>query len=161
MAGTPGKLADQIGVLSVRTAPRLLNFPEDLIHHYVRSRFLARMLARRAARVGGRLLAQFPDVPRRELDAPGRHRPRPRQDGPRQHPLRPQEHLSPAVPRLLQPGRPGRPQRHRHTLFARNVDFFDLGYLHEFSLVTVRPRTARAMAYATVGFPGVLGCFRG
>jgi predicted choloylglycine hydrolase len=46
-------------------------------------------------------------------------------------------------------------------LFGRNVDFFDLGYLHDYSLVTVRPRTRRTLAYATLGFPGVLGCFSG
>src|SRR5689334_17552744 len=67
VAGTPEQIGEQIGALSVRPAPRLLDFPEDLIHHYVRSRFLARLLVRRAARVGGRLLAQFPDAARQEL----------------------------------------------------------------------------------------------
>jgi hypothetical protein len=46
-------------------------------------------------------------------------------------------------------------------LFGRNVDFFDLGYLHEYSLVTIRPRTATAMAYVSLGFPGMVGCFSG
>src|SRR5688572_23115249 len=67
VAGTPEEIGEQLAVLSVRPAPRLLDFPEDLLHFRFRSRFLARLLARRATTVGGRLLAQFPEAPRREL----------------------------------------------------------------------------------------------
>src|SRR2546421_12666486 len=69
VAGTPEEIGAQLGVLSVRPAPRLLHFPDDLLRHRFKSRLVARLLARRATTVGGRLLAQFPDEPRRELDA--------------------------------------------------------------------------------------------
>src|SRR5436309_10935830 len=69
VAGTPEEVGEQLGVLSVRPAPRLLDYPEDLLRDRFKSRLLARVLVRRAARVGGRLLAQFPDAPRRELEA--------------------------------------------------------------------------------------------
>src|SRR5262245_16481449 len=46
-------------------------------------------------------------------------------------------------------------------LFGRNLDFYSLGYLHEFSLVTAyRPAPGR-LGFASLGFPGVVGCFSG
>jgi hypothetical protein len=45
-------------------------------------------------------------------------------------------------------------------LFGRNLDFFNLGILHKYSLVVVyRPEGKRA--FASVSFPGMLGCFSG
>jgi predicted choloylglycine hydrolase len=45
-------------------------------------------------------------------------------------------------------------------LVARNLDFYDLGYLHRYSLVTVyRPKDKHA--FASIGFAGVLGCLSG
>jgi hypothetical protein len=47
------------------------------------------------------------------------------------------------------------------TLMGRNLDFPSLGYAHEYTLVTVyRPKNARH-AFATVGFPGLIGCLSG
>jgi hypothetical protein len=161
VAGAPEQIGEQIGVLTVRPAPRLLDFPEDLIHHYVPSRFLARVLVRRAARVGGRLLAQFPDPARQELEGligTGLDRDKMVLG----NTLYDLKNIS--LPQVLGCSSLVVPTARSATggpLFARNVDFFDLGYLHEYSLVTVRPRTDRAMAHATVGFPGVLGCFSG
>jgi hypothetical protein len=46
------------------------------------------------------------------------------------------------------------------TLLARNLDYPSLGYIHEYSLVTVyRPKTGQA--FATVGFPGLVGVLSG
>ena len=45
-------------------------------------------------------------------------------------------------------------------LFGRNLDFFSLGRLHRYSMVIVyRPKGKHA--FATVGFPGLLGCLSG
>ena len=55
-------------------------------------------------------------------------------------------------------------------LLARNLDFFGRGYLHEYSLLIVHPARGTAggpsppggaRAFASIGFPGVLGCFSG
>jgi hypothetical protein len=46
-------------------------------------------------------------------------------------------------------------------LFGRNLDFYPLGYLHEFSLITAyRPAAAR-LGFVSLGFPAVVGCFSG
>jgi isopenicillin-N N-acyltransferase-like protein len=161
VAGTPEEIGGQLGVLGVRPAPRLLDFPEDLLRDRFKSRWLARLLARRATAVGGRLLNQFPDEPRRELEAmiaTGLDRDR-MVLGNTLYDLKNISALQVlgCSSLIVPPARSatGGP------LFGRNVDFYDLGYLHAYSLVTVRPRTARALAYATVGFPGLLGCFSG
>lgn len=45
-------------------------------------------------------------------------------------------------------------------LFGRNLDFFSCGYLHEYTLVTVyQPKEKRA--FVSIGFPGIIGCFSG
>lgn len=45
-------------------------------------------------------------------------------------------------------------------LFGRNLDFYALGRLHKFSLVIVYRPTGKH-AFASVGFPGLLGCLSG
>ncbi|MBN2022391.1 MAG: hypothetical protein JW809_06310 [Pirellulales bacterium] len=57
---------------------------------------------------------------------------------------------------LIEPAR----SKTGQTLFGRNLDFPSAGYLHRYSLVTVcRPRGKRA--FASVGFPGLVGCLSG
>jgi isopenicillin-N N-acyltransferase like protein len=54
------------------------------------------------------------------------------------------------------------PQRSatKGTLFGRNLDFFTLGSLQQYSLVTVyRPQGKHA--FASIGFPGIVGCLSG
>ena len=46
--------------------------PEDVLRLFFRSRTLARLLLRRAVRLGERMLPAFPDGPRRELEAVAR-----------------------------------------------------------------------------------------
>ena len=45
-------------------------------------------------------------------------------------------------------------------LFGRNLDFYTLGILDKYSLVTVH-RPEGKHAFVTVGFPGLFGCFSG
>jgi isopenicillin-N N-acyltransferase like protein len=47
------------------------------------------------------------------------------------------------------------------SLFARNLDFFDLGYLHQYSLVMVHAPTDGKFGFAHIGFPGAMGCYSG
>jgi isopenicillin-N N-acyltransferase-like protein len=161
VAGSPEEVAGQIAALALRPAPLLLDYPEGLLRTFVRSRLLARLLLRRAVRIGERMLAQFPEAPRRELEA--------------------------LVAAGLDRGRvvaantlwdlknitlrglfgcssllvPAAASATGAPLFGRNLDFFALGYLHRYSLVIVHPAAPGRRAFASVGFPGVLGCFSG
>ena len=46
-------------------------------------------------------------------------------------------------------------------LFGRNLDFYPLGYLHDFSLVTVYRPASKRFGFVSLGFPGLVGCFSG
>jgi hypothetical protein len=47
-------------------------------------------------------------------------------------------------------------------LFGRNLDYSTLGYLDQYSMVTVRrPRDKTKHAFASIGFPGMVGCLSG
>jgi hypothetical protein len=46
-------------------------------------------------------------------------------------------------------------------LLGRNLDYPSLGYAHEYSLVTVCKPDGAAHAFASVGFPGLIGCLSG
>src|SRR5262245_45490912 len=67
VGGTPEEVGEQMGVQSVRPAPRLLGYPEDLLSYFYFSRTLARLLLKRATRIGEGLLARFPEGPLREF----------------------------------------------------------------------------------------------
>src|SRR5204862_4896674 len=57
---------------------------------------------------------------------------------------------------LVEPGRAAVPG----TLLGRNLDYPSLGYAHEYSLVTIH-RNAGKRAFASVGFPGLVGVLSG
>lgn len=54
----------------------------------------------------------------------------------------------------------GRRSKTGGPLFGRNLDFYALGRLHKYSLVIVYRPTGKH-AFASVGFPGLLGCISG
>jgi predicted choloylglycine hydrolase len=45
-------------------------------------------------------------------------------------------------------------------IFGRNMDHFSLGYLHEYTLVTVYRQKGKH-TFASVGYPGMVGCISG
>ena len=45
-------------------------------------------------------------------------------------------------------------------LFGRNLDFYSLGVLDRYGLITIR-RPTQGHAFATIGFPGLAGCISG
>ncbi len=62
---------------------------------------------------------------------------------------------------MVEPGK----SRTGGVLFGRNLDFFSLGVLDRYGLVTVHRPTGKhptgKHAFATVGFPGIIGCISG
>src|SRR5687767_4152576 len=72
VAGTHEEVGEQIAALAVRPAPRLLDYPEGLLRERLRSKALARLLLPVARRLGRRLLRQFPEGLRREMDGMAR-----------------------------------------------------------------------------------------
>jgi isopenicillin-N N-acyltransferase-like protein len=161
VAGTPEEAAEQTAALAVRPAMPLLDYPLDLLASFVGGKAVARLLFRLVLRVGEKLLAQFPEAHRRELDAyvaAGLDRGRvlaantmlDMKNIPLGHLFGCSSLVVPAASSAT-----GGP------LFGRNLDFFSLGYLHRYNLVTVRARTPATRAFAALGFPGLVGCYSG
>jgi hypothetical protein len=160
VAGSPEQIAEQTAALALRPAGRLLDYPLDLVAFYVRFRWLARLLVRPLDRLGRRLVPNFPAHHRRELTALAAAM----GDERRVYRANTLFDLKNAPPwRLLgcsslapdaARSRTGGP------LLARNLDFFPLGYLHEYGLVTVYAGDG-VRRFAAVGFPGSVGCFSG
>ncbi len=160
VAGGPEEIAGQSFALALRPAARLLDYPLDLLAHHLRSRLLARLAVWPLDRLGRRLLPNFPAPHRRELDALAALAGDPRRVY-RANTLFDLKNLQPwrlfgcsslaPDPTRSATGGP---------LLGRNMDFFPLGYLHEYGLVTVyAPDGCRR--FAAVGFPGSVGCFSG
>jgi isopenicillin-N N-acyltransferase like protein len=164
VAGTPEEIGEQAAALSVRPAPRLLDYPADLLAFALSSKLLARVAMPLARRLGRRLLRQFPEAPRRELDGMVRAG----IDRDLVVAANTLFDLKNVSPRQFLFGFgcsslvvPAGQSTTGQALLGRNLDFFPLGYLHRYSLVTVYPATGGSRAFALVGFPGQVGCSSG
>ncbi len=162
LVGTPEERGRQAGELALRPAARILDYPLDLVAAQLKNRALARLALPLLDRLGRRLLPRFADRHRRELLALAAAA-RDERRVVRGNTLFDLKNLRPwrlfgCSSLAVGPDR----TRTGGPLLARNLDFFSLGYLHEFGLVTVhRSDDAAARPFASVGFPGSVGVFSG
>jgi predicted choloylglycine hydrolase len=193
--GTPEEMGEQIAVLGVKPAARLINYPKDFLKasaqepgtrallwlaRLVHARLpeeqrmeldgLRRMLGldrdldkasqqatwRALAWVGQLLLWRFPADHRRELEAIATASGLDRELVIVANTMFEIRKIAGCSTLIVD----GERSQTTGPLFGRNWDFPGLGYLHNYSLVTVyRPRGKRA--FAVIGFPGLVGCFSG
>lgn len=157
--GDPASVGRQVGELALRPAARLLGYPLDYIRSKVRVPLLPRLLWALLRRPCRRLFRNIPPAYRAELEAAA---------GPDRGRLIAGNTLFDMAHIGLRPlfgcsSVVARPDRSTTggLLFGRNLDFEPLGYLHDFSLVTVYRPAAGRLGFASVGFPGIVGCFSG
>jgi hypothetical protein len=161
VTGGPAEVGCQVGVLALRRAARLLDYPLDYLRSQVRVPLLPRLLWALLNRKCRGLYANIPAAYRAEVEACAVACP----DGGRlvavntlfdmsHMGLRPLFGCSSFIV-------PPRRSATGGLLFGRNLDFYPLGYLHDFSLVTVYRPGAGRLGFASVGFPGLVGCFSG
>lgn len=186
--GSPEQMGEQIGVLGVRQAKPLFNFPRDYFREESADSILRanpkwanrdnefkEAIANAEAvfwplvqKKAVSLEDNFPDAHRTELraiaDAAGRNGVSYDQlvAG---NALFDLEHVSPGE-LLLGCSSVIIPPKHSKTkglLFGRNLDFPHFGYLHQYSLLTVYRSNdpKRKHSFASAGFPGFVGCFTG
>lgn len=157
--GSPERTGRQIGALALRPALRVLDYPLDYVRSKLRAPLLPQLLWMLLRGPCRRLYSHVPSAYRAEIRAMAATC----RTGGRLVPANTMFDLGHAGLRglfgcssLLVP-----PHRSATggVLFGRNLDFFPLGYLHRYSLVTAyRPSPGR-LGFASVGFPGVVGCF--
>jgi isopenicillin-N N-acyltransferase-like protein len=161
VGGAGAQVGRQIGELAVRPAARLLDYPRDLLRSKFRLPGLANLLMALLKRPSRRLYSNIPDRFREEIEAIAS--------------CRLDRGKLIAANTLFDFSHAGLkplfgcssliiPPAHSSSgtmLLGRNLDFFDLGYLHDYSLVTVRQPGPDRLGYLDVGFPGSVGCFSG
>jgi len=152
VAGTPAEIGRQEGMLTRRATQRLLQYPRELFAQVSDQQRWSRLLE-----LGQKLLPQFPPDHLTELEAfaaaAGIDR-----------------NTMIGVTTMTDTYRGGfgcsslmvEPSRSatKGLLFGRNLDFFTLGWLQGYSLVTVYRPTGKH-AFVSIGFPGIVGCLSG
>jgi hypothetical protein len=148
--GSPEEIGEQVATLAAKPADRLLAYPKDVM-----KAFGAGLGWRAMVAVGRSMLPQFPDDHRRELEAlvkSGLDR-----DlvvaGNTMFDIKKLFGCSTFIIEADHSATKG-------PLFGRNLDFPTLGYLQDYSLVTVYKPTGKH-AFVSVGFPGLVGCLSG
>jgi hypothetical protein len=158
VAGTPEEIGEQVAVLAVKPAVRLLDYPREAltaISNPTAAKLAWPLLVQRCPR----LLDNFPPDRRREFDAmvkAGLNR-EALMIGNTIFDLKSELaalfHCSALVVEAER-SRTGQP------LFGRNMDYLSLGYLHQYTLVTVyHPQGKHAIA--SIGYAGMIGCLSG
>ncbi len=149
--GTPRQIGEQIGALALKPARRLISFPRDMLKQNGVSWLLPFL------ELGARRMAEnFPPAYRRELDAMAVASGVSQADLLLANTVFDLYKVLGCSTLTVEAARSatGAP------LFGRNLDFPTLGYLHEYSLVTVyRPRGKHS--FVSIGFPGMVGCLSG
>ncbi len=149
--GSPEEIGEQVAVLATKSVQKLLGFPKEYLksHGYD---------AAWPAFVGMCKLLEknFPEDHRKEMEALARHGGIDRDMVLVGNTFADVKKIGGCSALIVGPQRSatGGP------LFGRNLDYPTLGFLHEYSLVTVYRPTGKH-AFASIGFPGFVGCLSG
>lgn len=151
LQGAPEEIGEAAGVLALKPAGRIVSYPEELIRY-----FGFHFLWRPALRAGQRMVERFPDDYRTEMEATARAAQIDRDAIVAGNTLFDIKKLFCCSAIVVDAARSST----RGPLLGRNLDYPALGYMHEYSLLTVYRPTGKH-AFACVGFPGVIGCLSG
>jgi hypothetical protein len=152
VAGTPEEIGTAAGVLALNPGRRVARYPEEVLRN-----FFVGYLYWPALKVGQGMVEQFPSDYRAEFEALANVGCVERDHIVVANTLFDLKKIVCCSALLVEPGRSAT----GGTLMGRNLDFPTLGYLQEYSLVTVyRPQGVKHN-FATVGFPGLVGCLSG
>jgi hypothetical protein len=149
--GTPEEIGEQVAALTTTALPRLLGFPKAYLKKFG---FAAAWPA--LVQMSKTLEPNFPEDHRKEMSALAARAGIDREMVLVGNTLADIKKLGGCSVLLANPERSatGGP------LFGRNLDYPTLGFLHEYSLVTVYRPTGKH-AFASIGFPGFVGVLSG
>jgi predicted choloylglycine hydrolase len=149
--GTPEQIGAQIGKLTAKPLIRLLDYPHDFVKAEGLDKawpFLVDQCKQ--------MLPQFPPDHRKELQALVKH-------AKVSYDLAVAGNVLPDIKKIGGCSTLIVEAEHSATkgpLFGRNLDYPTLGYLQKYSIVTIyRPKGKHA--FASIGFPGLIGCVSG
>lgn len=151
IAGSPEEMGTAAGVLALKPGQRMASYPEDLVRHFHAGFAYSTMV-----REGRKMARHFPADYASELEALAAASGVPRDRLVVGNTLFDLKKAIACSAILVEPQRSatGAP------MLGRNLDYPPLSYAHDYSLVTVyRPTGKRA--FASIGFPGLLGTLSG
>lgn len=151
VSGSPEEIGEQVGVLATKPATKLMNYPRDCV------RIVGLDFAWQGfVKVGKQLLENFPKDHLCEMEAIAKHSGINRDLIIAGNTLFDVKKFFGCSTLYISPecSRSGEP------LLGRNLDFPTLGYLQNYTLVTVYHPEGKH-AWASVGFPGAVGCLSG
>src|SRR5262249_46844804 len=149
--GTPEEIGEQAGVLAVKAAMRVLDYPRGLLDH-----FSAGGLWWLAIKQGKTMVEHFPADYRIEMEAMAKAAGAPWDKVVAGNTLFDIKKMFFCSALLIDANRSAT----HGPLLGRNLDYPSLGFVHQYSLVTVyRPRGKHA--FVAIGFPGLVGCLSG
>jgi hypothetical protein len=151
LGGTPEEMGRAAGVLALKPGARVLDYPRELLKMHNADGLWGVFV-----KTGNGMLRQFPADSRKELEAMARAAEVARDPVVAGNTFFDLKKVFACSALLVTKGRSatGGP------LLARNLDYPSLGYVQHYSLVTVY-RPAGKHAFASVGFPGLVGCLSG
>jgi hypothetical protein len=149
--GSPEQMGTAAGTLALKPSPQTLEYTRCLLRERNAERLYDLFV-----KGGNGMFGHFPPAYRAEIDALARSAGVSRDDVIVGNTFFDLKKVFACSAVLVEPGRSatGGP------LLGRNLDYPSLGYIHKHSLVTVYRPTGKH-AFATVGFPGLVGCLSG
>src|SRR5713226_1996118 len=148
LEGTPEEIGEQMGVLSLKPASKMLN----ILHEFLELRGLEKVWPW-LVKVGNLMAAQFPPDHLKEMEAAAKASGFDRDTVIVLHTVYDIAKLSGCSTLYAEPSRSATAS----LLLGHNLDFYAIANVHEYSLVIVcRPQGKHA--FASVGFPGLFGC---
>jgi len=151
VSGTPEEMGAAVGTLALGPGNRCISYPRDLFKFH---RIEAMWNFFVASGLG--MVKQFPEAYRKEMEAMIRTSKTDRIDVYVGNTFFDLKKVFACSSVMIEPERSST----AGPLLGRNLDYPSLGYIHDYSLVTVyRPKGKKA--FAMIGFPGLVGCISG
>ena len=151
LEGSPAEMGRQAAALTSDAAKQLISYPKKLATARAGGRGWARL-----EKTGRPLLANFPAHHKEELEAFARQAGIDAGEMAAANVMVDVYRVFGCSSLLVEPHRSAT----GGMLFGRNLDFYSLGIIHKYTVVTIYRPTGKH-AFASVGFPGLVGCLSG
>jgi len=150
--GTPEEIGEQVGVLALKPAARALDYPHGLFESFA----IPPLFWSQAIKQGKAMVEHFPSDYRKEMKAMTKASGAPWDKVVVGNTLFDIKKMFFCSALLIEADRSAT----HGPLLGRNLDYPSLGYIDQYSLVTLyRPKGKHA--FVSVGFPGLVGCLSG
>lgn len=159
LKGTPEHMGEQAAKLVAEPSKRLLGFPEELLNSLA-TPTVTKLLMPQLLKTSKRLYENFPPAYKAEAEAILQHSTIDRNTFVFGNTVFDQKHLLMSLfgcsAVIVEKERSSTGQ----TIFARNMDYMGLGYLQQYTLVTIYQQPGKK-SFASIGYPGTIGVISG